>query len=56
MSTQKGINVKKNDFLMLRNIRVKYIPSEFNFRADFLAKKGAKSTKLEHFWVHKREH
>ena len=54
ISSQKGESAKKKDFLMFRNIRVKFIPSELNFRADRLAKKGAKSIKLEHFWVHKR--
>lgn len=45
---------KENAYLNCQNIRVKVISSEHNTRADFLAKKGAKSKELKLFWVHKR--
>lgn len=47
-------NSKEHAFLSCQNIRVKYISSELNFRADLLAKRGAKSKELKLFRVHKR--
>lgn len=33
------------------NIGVNFVPSEFNFKADSLAKKGAKGSRILSFWV-----
>lgn len=43
--------MSSNSVLNLNNIKVKPIASELNSKADNLAKKGAKSKKINSFWV-----